>query len=73
MDYFVAGSFFFERYRFTDAAFKSCQIYVDSHRQTSFLRRLCSTLAIANPARFENSSLSFLFPFELLTFVLRKE
>jgi SAM-dependent methyltransferase len=72
MDYFVEGSLFFERYRFNDAHFQTLEIYLDGHRKTSYLRGLCAALAIARPDRFENSLLSFLCPFELLTFVLRK-
>jgi hypothetical protein len=72
MDYFVAGSDFFERYRFNEAQFAQREIYLDGHRRSSWLRRGCAALAIARPDRFENSLLSFLCPFELLTFVLRK-
>ena len=72
MDYFVGGSDFFERYRFNEARFGQLETYLDGHRQPSYLHRLCASLAIARPDRFENSLLSFLCPFELLTFVLRK-
>ena len=72
MDYFVEGSLFFERYRFNDARFQMLEIYLDGHRKTSYLRGLSAALVIARPDRFENSLLSFLCPFELLTFVLRK-
>lgn len=72
MDYFVAGSDFFERYRFHDAAFQTLEMYLDSHRHISFARRLLASVALTRRDRFENSFLSFLCPFELLTFVLRK-
>jgi hypothetical protein len=72
MDYFVVGSAFFERYRFNDAQFQAQEIYLDSHRRTSLVRRAAASVALAHPARFENSVFSFLCPFELLTFVLSK-
>jgi SAM-dependent methyltransferase len=72
MDYFVVGSTFFERYRFSDAGFDRLGVYLDGHRKSGYFRGLCASLAVANPDRFENSVLSFVFPFELLTFVLRK-
>ena len=72
MDYFLVGSDFFERYRFNDAGFRELEMYLDSHRHISRLRRLCASLALSRPDTFENSLLSFLCPFELLTFVLRK-
>lgn len=72
MDYFVAGSEFFERYRFHDAGFQTLEMHLDSHRHASFARRLLASVALTRRDRFENSFLSFLCPFELLTFVLRK-
>ena len=72
MDYFVLGSDLFERYRFNEAGFLSAEAYLDSHRDVPAVRRICAALALSRPDRFENSFLSFLCPFELLTFVLRK-
>jgi SAM-dependent methyltransferase len=72
LDYFIHDTMFFERYRFIDAPFEKVGIFLDSHRDSTVLRALCSSLALAHPDRFENSLLSFLYPFELITFVLRK-
>jgi SAM-dependent methyltransferase len=72
MDYFVVGSDLFERYRFNEARFRKLDTYLDSHRESSYVHRLCMSLALARQDRFENSPLSFLSPFELLTFVLQK-
>jgi SAM-dependent methyltransferase len=72
MDYFVVGSHFYERYRFNDAGFSALDMYLDSHRDTSRLRRMCASLALDQRDRFENSFLSFVCPFELLTYILRK-
>jgi SAM-dependent methyltransferase len=72
MDYFVAGSPFFERYRFNEAKFQTIDIFLDGNRDLSYLRGVCAAVALARPDRFENSFLSFVYPFELLTFILRK-
>ena len=66
------GNDHIERYRFNEAGFLSADAYLDSHRDVPAVRRICAALALSRPDRFENSFLSFLCPFELLTFVLRK-
>lgn len=72
LDYFVQHTSYHERYRFSDRAFSSREIFLDSDYAANPLRTLFIKLALRWPARFENSVLSFLYPFEQLTFVLTK-
>jgi len=72
MDYFVQGTFIHEGYRFSDVSYSSIDIFLDDKYPGSFWRWFFSKLALRWPYRFENSVLSFVYPFENLTFVLKK-
>lgn len=72
MDYFVNGTSLNNTYRFTDTSFSKIERYLDNGYPASFLRWIFTSLAHRWPNRFENSPLSFLFPFEDLTFMTTK-
>lgn len=72
LDYFVKGTYAYEGYRFSDAGYSGIERYLDHGYPRSLLRFVFSELALRWPNRFENSVLSFLYPFECLTFVLIK-
>lgn len=72
LDYFAVGNLFNEGYRFSDISYKHIERYLDSNEPPSFMRWLFTKLALRWPYRFENSVLSFIYPFQTLTFVLTK-
>lgn len=72
LHYFVKGTYEHENYRFSDTRFSHIQCYLDGNYPPGPLRFLFASLAQRWPYRFENSVLSFLYPFQSLTFVLTK-
>lgn len=72
LDYFVEGTFFHEGYRFSDVSYSKIDKFIDTNYSPSFLRWFFTKLALRWPNRFENSVLSFIYPFQTLTFVLVK-
>jgi SAM-dependent methyltransferase len=72
LDHFVAGTLARESNPLSEAAFSKCEVFLDSDYPSTLMRRIFTSLALRNPVRFENSALSFLFPFEQLTFLLTK-
>lgn len=72
LHFFVKGTYEYENYRFSDVGFREISCYLDGNYPPSFFRYFFTSLARRWPYRFENSVLSFLFPFETLTFVLTK-
>jgi SAM-dependent methyltransferase len=72
LDYFVKGTYSFENYRFSEVGFSKGECYLDDDYPPSLLRSVLTRLALRWPARFENSMLSFVYPFQSLTFVLVK-
>lgn len=72
LDYFIKGTFCNDNYSFGDKAFSRGEIFLDNDYRSTPTRALFSNLALRWPFRFENSTLSFLYPFEQLTFVLTK-
>lgn len=72
LDYFVKGTDAFEGYRFSEVGFTRLERFLDGNYPASFLRFVFTELAYRWPNRFENSLMSFLYPFETLTFVLTK-
>ena len=72
MNYFVDGLYEHKHYRFIEQSFSSIECYLDYNYPRSPLRWLFTKLALKWPNRFENSLLSFLYPFQSLTFVLVK-
>jgi len=72
MDYFVDGTWMNSGYRFSDRSFKKLETFLDTDYPPNFFRWLFTNLALKFSNRFENSILSFIYPFEQLTFVLTK-
>ncbi len=72
LHYFVRGTYEHERYRFSDVAFSAIECILDDEEAIGPLRYVFSRLALRWPYRFENSVLTFLYPFQSLTFVLTK-
>lgn len=72
MDYFVAGTYCHDHYRFRDCAFRRLEVVLDNDYRTRVLRTLFASLALRFPVRFENSFLSNLYVFEQLSYVLEK-
>ncbi len=72
MNYFVKGKLEHENYRFIEESFSDIEVYLDDNYPKNPFRWLFTRMALRLPYRFENSFLSFLYPFESLTFVLTK-
>jgi 2-polyprenyl-3-methyl-5-hydroxy-6-metoxy-1,4-benzoquinol methylase len=72
LNYFVKGTHEYENYRFFDAAFSSIEVYLDDDCPPGPFRLIFTSIARRWPYRFENTVLSFLYPFQTLTFVLAK-
>ena len=72
LHYFVCGTVEHENYRFIDTSFSKIECYLDSNYPPGPFRFLFSKMALRYPYRFENSILSFVYPFETMTFVLEK-
>lgn len=72
LDYYVHGTWLYDVYRFSDTHFSRIEKFLDTEYPSTLRRRLFSSLALRNPTRFENSVLSFMYPFEQLTFLLTK-
>lgn len=72
LDYFVRGTYCHEHFRFGEAAFSAKQVHLDIDYRSGPLRASFVKLALHNPFKFENSLLSFLYPFEQITYVLTK-
>lgn len=72
-DYFVEGNWIHDGYSFTDWSFAKVETFLDTDYGASPKRVILAPLAKRYPARFENSPLSFMFPFEQLTFLATKK
>jgi SAM-dependent methyltransferase len=72
LDFFVAGTYCHEGYRFGDYDFTSREVYLDQDYPSTLLRHVLTPLAIAKPFRYENSILSMMYPFEQISYVLTK-
>lgn len=72
MNYFVRGRYEHENYRFIEESFSSLECYLDGNYHRGPFRWVFSKLALRWPYRFENSILSFMYPFESLTYVMTK-
>lgn len=72
LDYFVKGNFFHDGYCFSETSYSDIERYLDWNYPKTPCRWLFTKLALRYPTHFENSFLSFLYPFQTLTFVLRK-
>ncbi len=72
LDYFVKGTYCYENYRFAEDCFSKQEVYIDTDYRSSLLRGVFSNLALRWPFRYENSILSFVYPFEQITYVLTK-
>ncbi len=72
MDYFVNGTFCYENYKFRGEAFSKVEVFFDTEYKSTITRRFFSSKALNNPAKFENSIWSFLFPFEQISYLLTK-
>jgi len=72
MDYYVRGTWFFDVYRFSDTGFSRIDKFLDTEYPSSLGRKIFSSLALKYPSRFENSILSFIYPFDEITFLITK-
>ena len=72
LDYFVRGTYCYDYYRFAETAYSAKAVYLDTDYPSGLMRAFFSRLAIRRPFQFENSVLSFAFPFEQITYVLTK-
>ena len=72
LDYYIKGTFLNREYRFAETSFEEINVYLDTEYPSTLLRGFFTTLALRYQTRFENSLLSFIYPFEQLTFSLRK-
>ena len=72
MDIFIPGTFARSVYNVSDMTFSRREVFLDTEYPSTVGRRLFSSMALRNPQKFENSMLSFVYPFEQLTFLLIK-
>jgi len=72
MDYFVRGTYCHDNYRFMDEAFSEIQIFLDSDYRSTLARRFFSSVALRRPFWFENSFWSAYYPFEQISYLLKK-
>lgn len=72
MNYFVEGCYENENYSFFDEKFSEITVLLDYNYKFTPLRWFFSKLALRWPHRYENSFLSFIYPFQTLTFILKK-
>ena len=72
LDIFIEGTYARSVYTLSDMAFRKLEVFLDTEYPSTIIRGLFSNLALRNPRKFENSVLSFLYPFEELSFLLTK-
>ncbi len=72
MNYFVDGTYENHGYRFSDICFSSIEYFIDYNRSPGIFRFIFSYLARRWPHKYENSFLSFLYPFQSICYVLKK-
>jgi SAM-dependent methyltransferase len=72
MDYFVDGTLFYEAHPFIEKGFSKSEIHIDLLSVRPWYGRGLANLAKRYPSRFENSFLSFVYPFQDITWVLTK-
>ncbi|MBO6538842.1 MAG: class I SAM-dependent methyltransferase [Rhizobiaceae bacterium] len=72
LHYFVEGTLENANHEFTKTTFGTVEVYLDSNYGNNPFRWLFTRLALRWPYVFENSVLSFLFPFQTVTYVLTK-
>lgn len=72
LDYFVKDTLYNDGYSFGENNFSKKEVYLDTDYRSDPFRIFFSNLALRWPARFENSLLSFLYPFQQITYVLTK-
>lgn len=72
MDYYVEGKLQHDLHKFIYPGFSTVEVYVNLLTGQRLLGAPIRALATRYPNRFENSALSFLYPFQDLTFVLTK-
>ncbi len=72
METFRERSYHREGYHVSDMVFSGIEVFLDTEYPSTLGRCLFSWMALRNPQRFENSALSFLYPFEQLTFLMTK-
>lgn len=72
LDYYVKDAWLYNEYRFMDESFTTIEKFLDTEYKSTLGRKIMSSLALRNSFKFENSFLSFLYPFEQLSFLLTK-
>jgi ubiquinone/menaquinone biosynthesis C-methylase UbiE len=72
LDYFVKGTYCYENYRFREGGFSSIQVFLDNDYPSTLLRKFFSTWALKRPFQFENSIWSNIYPFEQISYLLKK-
>ena len=72
LDYFSENTWIYEQYRFKEYGFQSIQVYLDRQEKPSMLRNMLSNACLKNPFKYENSFLSSLYPFEEISYILKK-
>lgn len=72
MDYFVRDTYCYDNYRFMDEAFTEIQVYLDSEYRFTLARSFFSFVALRRPFWFENSFWSTFYPFEQISYLLKK-
>ena len=72
LDYFCEGTWIYSQNRFKEYGFKSLDVYLDRQEKKSLVRTILSNRCINNPFKYENSILSSLYPFEEISYILKK-
>ncbi len=72
MDYFVKNTYCHDNYRFIDEAFSEAQVFLDTDYKSTLARHVFSSVALRRPFWFENSVWSAFYPFEQISYLLKK-
>jgi SAM-dependent methyltransferase len=72
LDYYVQDTWLYDNYRFCETSFCKIEKFLDTDYPSTITRKIFTNLALRNSIKFENSLLSFIFPFEQLSYLLTK-
>jgi SAM-dependent methyltransferase len=72
VDYWLIDSWLHKNYKFDECTFSKIEKLLDVDYPKNPIRWLLSKIALRFPQMYENSFLSFVFPFQQLTFVCTK-
>jgi SAM-dependent methyltransferase len=72
MNFYAKKTYQHQQYQFREEAFSDLEIFLNARFPSTPIMRVMSALALKNPGGFENSYLSFLYPFAEISYLLTK-